>query len=176
MKTQAQIYNELFKRWVELNELKPGDKVKIVSKFEEDDPRHFDLAFKADSMSRLVGVIGEVKYVETDNFTICVYTPSKNNYWYWPYYCLEKVEEKEKSVDVEIIGSNITFEHDAFDISITKEGTTIKDYDFTLDELKYLCKQFRALPEQCNYLALGSDVLLADCDIEDIENAIAELE
>lgn len=76
-------YAERQAEWVKENDIKVGDKVKILKEFSSGD--------FVDYMKPLVGTIGEIKEIGE---RIQVYTEDKDDWWYWPYYCLEKVEEK----------------------------------------------------------------------------------
>lgn len=83
-------YEERQAEWIKMNGIKVGDKVKILKEFSSKD---LICEFFPD-IKDLVGTIGEIK--EITDAGIQVYTENKSNWWYWPYDCLEKVEEPEK--------------------------------------------------------------------------------
>lgn len=80
-------YEERQAEWIKENDIKVGDKVRIIK---ESPPEEGFV----DEMKPLVGTIGEIKKINDDD--IQVYTEDKVDWWRWPYYCLEKVEEPEK--------------------------------------------------------------------------------
>lgn len=81
-------YEERQAEWVKENNLKAGDKVRILKQFnigERGVPFRFNNA-----MLSLIGEVCEVFEI-TDN-RIRVYDKHRVTYWVWPYFCLEKVE------------------------------------------------------------------------------------
>ena len=83
-------YTERQAEWVKTNDIRVDDKVKILKEFSSKD---LICEFSSD-MKDLVGTIGEIK--EITDVGIQVYTENKSDFWLWPYYCLEKVDEPEK--------------------------------------------------------------------------------
>lgn len=82
-------YEERQAEWAKTNDIKVGDKVRIIKEFPSEE------GF-CDFLKTLVGTIGEIKEI-TDEY-IQVYTENKSDWWYWRYDCLEKVEEPEFKV------------------------------------------------------------------------------
>lgn len=78
-------YKKRQAEWIKTNDIKVGDKVKIIKAQEKG---------CAYDMKPLVGTIGEIKKINDED--IQVYTEDKVDWWHWPYYCLEKVKEPEK--------------------------------------------------------------------------------
>lgn len=81
-------YEERQAKWIKTNSIKVGDKVKIIKEFDDDED--FDYGWD-DEMKDLVGTTGEIKKI--NNGSIQVYTENKAVGWFWPYDCLEKIEE-----------------------------------------------------------------------------------
>ena len=82
-------YIELQAKWVKANNIKAGDKVRITRGFmdyEGGAPLKMNVI-----MPNLIGKILEIKYVNLSS--ISVWNEKKNDWWYWPYFVLEKVED-----------------------------------------------------------------------------------
>lgn len=77
-------YEERQAEWIKTNDIKVGDKVKIIKEFSLKE------GF-VEYMKPLVGTIGEIKAI-IDEY-IQVYTEDKDDWWCWHYDCLEKVKE-----------------------------------------------------------------------------------
>ena len=87
-------YEERQDEWVKANDIKAGDKVRILKGFvgeTKDIPYGFTY-----EMEKLIGKTLEVKGVGKKY--IKVFDENKHFHWAWPYYCLEKVEEPEFKV------------------------------------------------------------------------------
>lgn len=83
-------YEERQAEWVKANNLKEGDKVKILKAYGGDD-HGFDILM-AERMKPLVGKVVTVRTIESD--AICLWNEDKSGSWYWPYFVLEKVKDK----------------------------------------------------------------------------------
>lgn len=81
-------YEERQAEWVEKVDLKPGDKVRILRRFESWE-NGVPFSFNDITMTDLIGEICEVFEI-ADN-RIRVYDKHRVTYWVWPYFCLEKV-------------------------------------------------------------------------------------
>ncbi len=82
-------YEERQAKWCKANNIKIGDKVKILKEFSSKDL----LCEFVPDMKDIIGTIGEIKKITYVG--IQVYTENKSDWWYWPYDCLEKVDEPE---------------------------------------------------------------------------------
>lgn len=90
IRKKEQSYKERQAEWVEKVDLKPGDKVRILRKF-DDCEQGFHCGMNSEGqMDCLVGKVVEVR--EIDARSICLYNEDKSDWWVWPYFCLEKVE------------------------------------------------------------------------------------
>lgn len=81
-------YKERQAEWVEANNIKVGDKVRVADKWSADGislSRHPD-------MEPLLGKVLEVRSIIDE--CISLWTPDKDDFWHWPYTMLEKVEDK----------------------------------------------------------------------------------
>lgn len=82
-------YEEKQAEWVKTNDIKVGDKVRIIKELPIEERSR-------DDMKPLLGTIGEIKEITDEG--IQVYTENKADWWYFTYDCLEKVEELELKV------------------------------------------------------------------------------
>ena len=82
-------YEEKQAEWVKTNDIKVGDKVRIIKELPIEERSR-------DDMKPLLGTIGEIKEITDEE--IQVYTENKADWWYFTYDCLEKVEELELKV------------------------------------------------------------------------------
>lgn len=83
-------YIELQARWVKANNLKPGDKVRILRRFEPCED-----GFCASMNPSMEDLVGEVLTVmETDITAIRVWNKDLSDLWCWPYFVLEKVKDE----------------------------------------------------------------------------------
>lgn len=82
-------YEERQAEWVKANNLKPGDKVRILRGFETYEDG-FSVRMGV-SMRELVGEVLTVKKVR--NLFIAIWNEDHSNWWLWPYFVLEKVDE-----------------------------------------------------------------------------------
>lgn len=87
-------YEERQAEWVKANDIKAGDKVRILKGF-VGDTKDIPYGFTYE-MEKLIGKTLEVKGVGKKY--IKVFDENKHFHWAWPYYCLEKVEEPEFKV------------------------------------------------------------------------------
>ena len=85
MKTQREIYAELQKAWVEANNIKEGDSVRVIGK-----AVHGQCGWYLDWASAMDIAVGKVlTVVDIDEDAISF----DGLYWY-PFFCLEKVENE----------------------------------------------------------------------------------
>lgn len=87
IRKKEQSYEERQAEWIRENNLKAGDKVRILKQFNVGE-RGVPFGFN-DAMLSLIGDICEVFEI-ADN-RIRVYDKHRVTYWVWPYFCLEKV-------------------------------------------------------------------------------------
>lgn len=88
-------YVEKQAEWIKTNDIKAGDKVRIIREF-YDSEDSFSYIFHFPEMKRLIGKICEICSLWTDG--IKVFNEDKSFTWIWPFFCLEKVEEPEFKV------------------------------------------------------------------------------
>lgn len=88
-------YEERQSEWVKTNDIKVGDKVRIIREF-YDYEDSFSYIFHFPEMKRLIGKICEISSLWTNG--IKVFNEDKSSTWIWPFFCLEKVEEPEFKV------------------------------------------------------------------------------
>lgn len=80
---KREIYEAMFKKWVELNDLKVGDTVKIVKEFESYSPDH-EIFFNP-AMRSKIGITDTVSRISSTVVGVAGYG--------WDYRSLEKVED-----------------------------------------------------------------------------------
>ena len=83
-------YSERQAEWVKANNIKAGDRVRILrgfKPFEDGTDVSMDDEHKMDG---LIGTIGEVRKI--DPRSIGVWSTEHDREWYWPFFVLEKVE------------------------------------------------------------------------------------
>ena len=82
-------YEERQAEWVRANNLKPGDKVRILRRFS-----NFEDGFNEGINGIMENLVGEVLTVrDIYNEFIILYNKDRSNWWYWPYFVLEKVDK-----------------------------------------------------------------------------------
>lgn len=91
-------YIENQREWVNKNNIKVGSKVKIIKKAnsEEDGWGAYWNSFMDDSVNE-IGVVTTINDKSNNNIGIQVYLENKDNYYFYPYFVLEKVEDKNKN-------------------------------------------------------------------------------
>jgi len=153
--TQKEIYQQLFKKWIELNDIKVGSKVKVLREFQTD----------------YTGKVMTVANIDYD--TPCILLDSG---WSWRFECLEKVEEVTE-IPVRIYSYSANCTHDAFDVIISKENTHIDGFgEYSLERLKQLVLTFKEAEELGVCLFVSNSKTLGQCDINTIERAIKKIE
>ena len=140
-------YEERQAEWVKENNLKPGDKVKILRRFERGEcgvPFGFDDIVMTD----LIGEICEV--YEIIDGAIGVYDKTRSNFRCWPYFCLKKIE----------------YEYVPFDLSNEKDrarlrGSWVRMKTFLEREEPILCITERAVYVSFERAGISPEVLLS---------------
>lgn len=103
-------YEERQAEWIKENDIKVGDKVKILRGFE---PYERGVGTRMDSdhyMDNLIGTISEVSNIEPNR--ISVWSNEHGQAWSWPYFVLEKVEDKPTYTEPEYIPFDLSLEED----------------------------------------------------------------
>ena len=87
-------YVERQAEWVKANNLKPGDKVRILRGFEP-----LEDGFCTSMNPLMKDLVGEVlTVIEATHSAIKIWNKDLSDFWVWPYFVLEKVKDKtEKS-------------------------------------------------------------------------------
>lgn len=88
-------YIENQRKWINKNNIKVGSKVKIIKKAnsEEGGWGAYWNSFMDDSVNK-VGIVTMISDNEFNNTGIQVYLENKGSYYFYPYFVLEKVEDK----------------------------------------------------------------------------------
>ena len=87
---KEQSYEERQAEWVKENDIKLGDKVRILRKF-NDFENGCDVGMNKDGkMDSLVGTVGKVSAIDDESIEV----DSEGDCWFWPYFVLEKVEDE----------------------------------------------------------------------------------
>lgn len=91
-------YIENQREWIKKNNIKVGSKVKIIKKAnsEENGWGAYWNSFMDDSINE-VGIVTTIDDKSNNNIGIQVYLENKDNYYFYPYFVLEKVEDKNKN-------------------------------------------------------------------------------
>ena len=91
-------YIENQREWIKKNNIKVGSKVKIIKKAdsEENGWGAYWNSFMDDSINE-VGIVTTIDDKSNNNIGIQVYLENKDNYYFYPYFVLEKVENKNKN-------------------------------------------------------------------------------
>ena len=84
------MYDKLQELWVEKTDLKVGDKVKILKKFEDNELKSF--TDWSPEMSETIGEVGEVVGIYIHSIRV----DFGDDDWVYPFTVLEKVEIEEK--------------------------------------------------------------------------------
>lgn len=85
-------YEKRQAKWIEANDIKVGDKVRVADRWND------DVSFRVFPMDSLLGKILEIRSIPHDGITLWT-TPDRDNFWYWPYTMLEKVEDKPTAIN-----------------------------------------------------------------------------
>lgn len=92
---KEQSYEERQAEWVKENDIKLGDKVRILRKF-NDFENGCDVGMNKDGkMDSLVGTVGKVSAIDDESIEV----DSEGDCWFWPYFVLEKVENEPEAED-----------------------------------------------------------------------------
>ena len=83
-------YEERQAEWVEANNIKVGDKVRILRGFEPYEDGVDVSMSEEHKMDGLIGTIGEVREINPSD--IGVWSVKDDQSWFWPFFVLEKVE------------------------------------------------------------------------------------
>lgn len=89
-------YEERQADWVEAYNIKVGDYVKILRKFNDFESGCAIAMDEDGEMDPLVGTVGKVSAIEDDSIEV----DSKGDYWFWPYFVLEKVEDEPEETNI----------------------------------------------------------------------------
>lgn len=92
--SQQELYYKLGVEWMRLTGLKVGDKVKVIS-IENRYDQHCVIP-EMTNLSEKIGVVTDITNNQKSVLWISVKTENTSNHWWWPYYCLEKVENETK--------------------------------------------------------------------------------
>lgn len=76
--------------WIKENNIKVGDKVRILRKFDDFESGCAIAMDEDGEMDPLVGTVGKISAIEDDSIEV----DSKGDCWFWPYFVLEKVEDE----------------------------------------------------------------------------------
>lgn len=168
MKSKREIEIDLAKKWIELNDVKVGDKLKVISEY-SDAVQGF--------VREMRGNIGEVFTVKaiTDKGGIAL----EGNDWMWYYGNLEKVESK--TVQWCINSWNFVDrvqKSDSIRVQIDDKGAVIDDCKYTLQELKNLVKAFELVPEHSMITLYRGNkfIYLSNVDIRTLDQALKQLQ
>lgn len=96
---KPKVYNTTYienqRKWVNENNIKVGSKVKIIKKADSEECGWG--AYWNNLMDDSINEIGTITMISDDGFSnigIQVYLENKDNYYFYPYFVLEKVKDK----------------------------------------------------------------------------------
>lgn len=140
MKTSAEIYALMQAKWVELNGIKIGSKVKLLRKFKDCEDGFYYIW--VDNISKNISKEGAVTEIRPNSIAVRF---SVNNSAYIPYFCLEPVENKPKEFNIDILKCNYKISHKEMSINIKKDVTTVGETEINTGNFINLLKAARKL-------------------------------